>query len=126
MTFPISIRTGSRTYHMTVELWNTGKGFETFKIYPVNDPHNFILLKGNRPLVRAKGLDKFPITWKVIQGEIKYQKNLEETIKKIEQVLEPKPKKKSVYLGPSSPQPDRKKDRGGSGWTMGNGTNIVP
>lgn len=104
---------------MTVELIESKKGFETFKIYPVNDPSKFVQVKGNRPLIRAKGLDKFPIKWQVIKGDIKYQRNLEHALQAIEKHLEPPPVKKKTKLPFPKPPEDRKKNRPQSGWTMG-------
>lgn len=56
------------------------------------------MIKGNRPMLGAKGLKKKAIKW-TVKGEIKYQSNVNQAIKQIEDFLEPKPvKKKPVVL----------------------------
>jgi hypothetical protein len=87
-SFTFDIRTGSRTYKLTCELVSRTKAKEVFKIFPTANPDKFILIEGNRPLLRSKGLKTKGIKWNVIQGEVSYPQNLAAAIKQIELNIE--------------------------------------
>ena len=89
MIFPIDLKSGSRTFHMYCELTETGQTFEKFTIWPKDNPWKTLVLQNNRPLIRKKlKLKTKPYSWKVISGEVKDQRALDDTIALIENYLE--------------------------------------
>ncbi|MBS1600263.1 MAG: hypothetical protein JST75_18690 [Bacteroidetes bacterium] len=43
---------------------------ESLEYYEVEGKNRKIILSCNRPVIQAKGLKKFPITWKIEEGKI--------------------------------------------------------
>jgi hypothetical protein len=115
--FPITIKAGSQIFLLTVELVHSDQDFETFKIYPNNKPEKHVLIQGNRPMLRRKGLKHKAIKW-AVNGEVRYQSNVDQAIKLIEQHLEPPPGKAKIIPFTPPPPQDRKKKRP-SGHTLG-------
>jgi hypothetical protein len=92
MIFPINLKLGSRVYHLACERIEKGQTFEKFRVYSINNPHKCIILQNNRPLIRVKlNLKTKRYTWKVIEGDIKNQKAVDQTIEIIEWYLETNP-----------------------------------
>ena len=92
MVFPISLKQGSRVFHMYCERIEQGHSFEKFMIWPRDNPRKWIVLQNNRPLVRNKhNLKSKRYSWKIIEGEIKNQSAFEETTAIIEKYLEDHP-----------------------------------
>jgi hypothetical protein len=89
MIFPLELKNGSRIFHMWCELTENGQTFETYTIWPKNNPYKTIVLQNNRPLIRRKlKLKTKPYNWKVVSGDIKDQRALDETIALIEKYIE--------------------------------------
>jgi hypothetical protein len=89
MIFPIHLKLGSRIFHMWCELTETGQTFEKFTLWPKDNPYKTIVLQNNRPLIRKKlKLKTKPYSWKVISGNIKDQRALDETIALIEKYID--------------------------------------
>jgi hypothetical protein len=92
MVFEFKLKQGSRIYHMYCERIETGHSLEKFMVWPKNNPHKWVILQTNRPLIRNKlHLKSKRYTWKVIEGDIKNQRAFEETIEVIEKYLEDNP-----------------------------------
>jgi hypothetical protein len=107
---------------MNVELIETGKGFERYRITPKGNPDRYIIIQNNKPLIRGKlGLKHKPLTWTLKEGEVKDQRNYEKMIKEIEKVLEPPaPKKKGSTLPDRIPSTkNERKLKGKEGGTLG-------
>lgn len=89
MIFPIDLKNGSRIFHMYCELTETGQTFEKFTIWPKDNPYKTIVLQNNRPLIRRKlKLKTKAYSWKVVGGEVKDQRALDETIALIERYID--------------------------------------
>lgn len=74
---------------MWCELTETGQTFEKFTIWARDNPYKTIVLQNNRPLIRRKlKLKNKPYNWKVISGNIRDQRALDDTIALIEKHLE--------------------------------------
>lgn len=88
MEFDISIHHGAYTYRFHVERTHVDKiiarRFEQFKL---TAGERVVVLQSNRPMLRARGLKRKPIFWKVVSGEVKDEKALEKATKAIEQHL---------------------------------------
>ena len=96
MQFDVTISTGSIKFLLHVEQIATGKGFERFKVTPKNNPDKFVIIQNNRPLIRTKlGLKHKPLTWTVKEGEIHNEKYYQQLLRRMEEVLEPQPVKKT-------------------------------
>jgi hypothetical protein len=92
MVFELKLKQGSRTYYMWCERIEKGHSFEKFMIWPRDNPHKWMVLQTNRPLIRNKlNLKTKRYSWKVIEGDIKNQRAFEETIELIEKYLEDHP-----------------------------------
>lgn len=92
MIFPIHLKLGSRTFKMCCERIEKGKEIEKFRIYPLHNPRKKVILQNNRPLVRDKlKLKTKRYTWKVLEGDIRNQRALDQTIEIIEWYLEMNP-----------------------------------
>jgi hypothetical protein len=97
MIFPIQLKLGSRIYYMWCELTETGQTFEKFTVWPKDNPHKTIVLQNNRPLIRKKLLLKTkPYSWKVLSGNIRDQRALDETIALIEEYIDDNLKYRNV------------------------------
>ena len=81
MSFLITIKHDRKTIRLKVELIETTKETEKFKVIARNQSFT---LQSNRPMIRAKGLKHFPVTWKVIEGGYHQQHILDLIIKQIE------------------------------------------
>jgi len=77
---------------MYCERIEKGHSFEKFLVWAKNNPHKWVILQTNRPLIRNKlNLKTKRYTWKVIEGDIKNQRAFEETIEVIEKYLNDHP-----------------------------------
>ena len=79
----IEIEKGYR-YYQVDEVFN-GVSFENFKVFETD---KFIILQGNHSLFRVKGLKHRRPTWKILQGGVKYPRELELTIDEIMKVVD--------------------------------------
>lgn len=81
MTFSLKITYNSTIYTFQVESVQVSKelskSFERFKLSAGN---RVVILQSNRPMLQTKGLKHKPITWKVVEGEVKDNKALEKVI----------------------------------------------
>lgn len=103
--FEINYRSGSIIYHFKIELIESGKQLEKFRISGGN---KVVILQSNRPMLLARGLKKKAIYWKVLEGEICYPSNLNNVIKIIEAHLQPEePKKSKNNIRSSSAWPSK-------------------
>jgi hypothetical protein len=84
-----SLKNGSRTYRMAVELVAEDAVMERYKVHARANPTKFIILQNNRPLIRGKNLKHKRIAWKVLEGEIKNRTAYDELIKILEFWIEP-------------------------------------
>jgi hypothetical protein len=118
LKFPLFINTESEQYHLTCELVSRDKDYEIFKLYLTNKPEKHILVQGNRPMLRAKGLKHKRITWKV-SGDVRYPNNLEKALRLIEKHLESTDGPyKITFVDPKTDTSNRKK-KGPPGPTLG-------
>jgi hypothetical protein len=79
MIFPIELKTGSRIFQT----------IEKFTLWPKDNPYKTVVLQNNRPLIRKKlKLKTKPYSWKVVSGNIKDQRALDETIARIEKYID--------------------------------------
>ena len=85
-----SLKQGSRFYKMTVEIIQKNESIELYKVYARGNTSNYIILQNNRPMIRERyKLKTKSLTWKVIEGEIKNRRALNEVIKILEFWIEP-------------------------------------
>lgn len=86
MTFPISIKHQGKTIRLQVERIERTNDTETFHLIARNKSFK---LRGNKPLLVAKGLKYRKPNWKVIDGDFSRSSSLlEQIIKAIEKRLE--------------------------------------
>lgn len=96
-SFEITISTGTIKYQLCVSLVDADTTSERFKVFPKTNPDKFIIIQSNRPLLRNKyKLKHKPITWTIKEGEVKDNRNYQQLIKRLEQILEPPPPKKAI------------------------------
>jgi hypothetical protein len=122
--FPIVIKSGSQKFHLLCELVDRDKDFETFKIYPENKPQKHIIVQGNRPMLRRKGLKHKAIKWAVSE-ETKYQSNVDQALRQIEQYLEPAYKIISKASEPITKITKSRKDKPSSPIVLGDRINRI-
>jgi hypothetical protein len=68
MPFPISIKQGSRVFHLLAEQIFVDTRVQRYKIWPEQDPDKYVILENNKPLIRNKlKLKNRKIDWKVIE-----------------------------------------------------------
>ena len=84
MTFTITIKHDRKNIRLTIELIERNNETEKFKIIAKNQS---FVLQGNRPMLAAKNLKRFPITWKVVEGGYNQPYILEQIQKAIENKL---------------------------------------
>jgi hypothetical protein len=66
--FPISIKQGSRVFHLLAEQIFVDSRIQRYKIWPEKDPDKYVILENNKPLIRdKKKLKNRKIDWKVIE-----------------------------------------------------------
>jgi len=65
MTFSITITFERKTIRLVIERISQTKTQEKYKVIARNQS---FVLRNNRPLIVAKGLKYFPVTWKVVEG----------------------------------------------------------
>lgn len=80
----LSYRQGSRTYNLLVTRVSANATHERYRI---GNEAQGIIVEGNRPLLVAKGLKKKAIQWRVIEGQVKYPRNLEDILMLLENTL---------------------------------------
>lgn len=83
MQFLIQIQYARSIYPMTVALIKADRNFEFFKIFNPKSPDRFIVIRGNRPMLKARGLKKKPVDWRLVEGHIKNRSTYERTIEAI-------------------------------------------
>lgn len=130
MIITLIIHHGVHAYTFQVERVSMDKSFELFKLSAGN---RVVVLQSNRPMLWKRGLKRKPITWKVMEGEVKDAKALEKVYKAIEQALEPPkqtPKPTSPF--PSLPvrmimnQPNCRKKSGAPPYSLGERNSAHP
>jgi hypothetical protein len=68
MHFPISIKQGSRVFHLLCEQIHKDKRVQRYKIWAKNDPDKYLILENNKPLIRDKlKLKERRIDWTLIE-----------------------------------------------------------
>lgn len=81
MQFNIAIKFERRNIRLIIEkIAQT----ETKERYKVTARNQTFVLQNNRPIIIAKGLKYFPLTWKVVEGGYHHPHILEQIIKAIE------------------------------------------
>jgi hypothetical protein len=66
--FPISIKQGSRVFHLLADQIFVDTRVQRYKIWPEKDPDKYLILQNNKPLIRNKlKLKSRKIDWKVIE-----------------------------------------------------------
>jgi len=58
---------------------------ERLEFYQVDGANKKIILSCNRSLIQAKGLKKFPVTWKLEEGQLHNSRALEKITEAIEE-----------------------------------------
>ncbi|OLY92489.1 hypothetical protein SAMN05444008_102393 [Cnuella takakiae] len=126
MHFPLNITHGIYTFRFDVELSGKDKSFERWRLTAGT---KVVVLQSNRPMLMARGLKKKPLTWKVVEGEVKDEKALAKVCKAIEDHLAgppPPPPPPSTF--PDLParmllnQPNQRKKGEGGGPNLGDRT----
>lgn len=116
MEFDITLSTGTIQYILRVRLIEHGQGYEHYKVTPKNNPDKYLVIQNNRPLIRKKLKLKYkPLTWTIKEGTINNNRNFNQLIKKIEQVLDPPPpskKKTESYIKNVSSSRKQKPQKG--------------
>jgi hypothetical protein len=116
--YELNWRSGSRTFLMIVELVDRYGGFETYKIYPREDPNNYVKIRGNRPLLRFKlKLKHKGIHWELVEGKVRHQATFEDICKALSDFLDmpPASKIKAPPPPPSAPSNFEPKYKSGPG-----------
>jgi hypothetical protein len=68
MHFPISIKQGSRVFHLLAQQIYVDARIQRYKIWPEKDPDKYVILENNKPLIRdKKKLKNRKIDWRVIE-----------------------------------------------------------
>ncbi|OLY91776.1 hypothetical protein SAMN05444008_10924 [Cnuella takakiae] len=99
MRFHLTIPHGIYTFRFDVEAAGKDKHFEQWRLVAGD---RVVVLQSNRPMLQARGLKKKPVTWKVVEGEVKDEKALAKVCKAIEDHLAGPPPPPQ----PASPFPD--------------------
>jgi hypothetical protein len=84
MQFSISIKHERKSIRLVVEKLAQTETTEKYKVIAKNQS---FILQNNRPVIIAKGLKNFPITWKVVEGGYHQQFILDLIIKAIEKKI---------------------------------------
>jgi hypothetical protein len=84
MQFNISIKYDRKSIRLKVEKLAQTETTEKYKVIAKNQS---FVLQNNRPVIIAKGLKYFPLTWKVVEGGYHHPHILEQIIKAIEKKL---------------------------------------
>jgi hypothetical protein len=84
MQFSISIKHERKNIRLAVEKLAQTETTEKYKVIAKNQS---FILQNNRPVIVAKGLKHFPITWKVVEGGYHQQFILDLIIKAIEKKI---------------------------------------
>ena len=84
MQFSITIKFERRNIRLIVEKVAQTETTERYKVIARNQS---FVLQNNRPVLVAKGLKYFPITWKVVQGGYNHPHILEQITKAIEKKI---------------------------------------
>ena len=81
MTFQIIIKHERKNIRLVIEKISSSREQEQYRVIARNQS---FVLQNNRPYLQMKGLKKFPITWKVIEGGYHNQYILDQITKAIE------------------------------------------
>ena len=81
MQFSISIKHDRKSIRLKVEKIAQTETTEKYRVIARNQS---FVLQNNRPVIEAKGLKYFPLTWKVVEGGYHHPHILEKIIKAIE------------------------------------------
>lgn len=84
-SFTIVILHQRRYYRMQVEQLQAPAGFERFKIYGKS---KFLVVQGNRLLIRGKGLKHRRIDWKLLEGQALYRSAMDDILVAIEKKID--------------------------------------
>lgn len=85
MQFSISIKHERKTIRLQVEKIAETETTEKFRVTAKNQS---FVLQNNRPVIIARGLKYFPLTWKVVEGGYHQQYILDLIVKQIEKKLQ--------------------------------------
>lgn len=114
MLFNLTIQHAAYTYSFQVERTKEDQAFEQFRL---SASGRVVVVQSNRPMLQRRGLKHKPITWKVVEGQVKDTKALEKVYKAIEEILtQPKQASNSTDSFPSLParsamrQPNKRKN----------------
>jgi hypothetical protein len=121
MSFTLTIEFNAVAYVFLVEQEKTDQSFEYFKL---SGGGKVVRLRSNRPMLKAKGLKRKPVDWRVIEGEITFQNVLDKVIQLMEKQLNGEVEKS---VTPKASPPARmlfrnkadRKTNGGLGKTLG-------
>lgn len=98
MVFYISVRSDRRNVRLKVERVYLSSQLEK---YLVSGKNKSIVIQGNRPLLRARGLKTRRPDWKLVEGQLHNTYLLGEIIKTVESYLKAEEKKQSL-TGPQT------------------------
>lgn len=84
MRFTITIKHDRKNIRLVVEKLGQTDAHEKYRIIAKNQS---FVLQSNRPVINARGLKHFPITWKVIEGGYSHRSILDSIIKEIEKKI---------------------------------------
>lgn len=84
MKFGIVIQHDRKSIRLQIERLTVTKVMEQYKVLARNQS---FILQSNRPLIRAKGLKHYPITWKVVEGGYYHSGIIEKITKEIEKKI---------------------------------------
>lgn len=73
-----------KDYLITVERIKVSPSFEWFRLSAGN---RSVVVRGDRPLLAARGLKRKRISWKVVEGSVMYPGNLERVLRLLETKL---------------------------------------
>ncbi|OLY91204.1 hypothetical protein [Cnuella takakiae] len=123
MHFSLTLTHGIYTFRFDVEMAGKDKNFERWRLIAGD---RVVVLQSNRPMLQARRLKKKPVTWKVVEGEVKDEKALAKVCKAIEDHLAgPPPPPPAPSPFPDLParwilnQPNERKKGGSSGPPIG-------
>lgn len=81
----ITVKQGSRKFHLQWEIVHQDKRCRRYKIWPIKNPDLFIVLENNEPLIRGQlKLKHRRIDWKQVEGPTRSQATIDQIIKEIE------------------------------------------
>lgn len=89
MIFDLSIKSGSRTFHLRCERLLVSEVMERFKVSALSNPGKYIILENDRPLIRdVYRLKHKSLRWTVKEGSVRNYFMLGRVTEMIEEKLE--------------------------------------